>query len=715
MLQQAPGRAASTALGGLAGLGQALFEEEGQLKVGEVISEAPASAQIALPGGRRIKVKLQQIVMRFGGAPNAALLAEAQALAESMDVELIWEFAPQHEVDFEQLARDYYGDQPSVLQRCATLLCLQAAPIWFQRKGRGHFRAQDRAQIDKALAAVERRKRLEAQIQAWAEELAAGQWPRQWNGSDESHPDPVDPIALLVRPDKQSMAYRALDAAAKASRISMPNLLLKCGAIADVEQLHRGVFLREQFPRGVEPKSLEEDSGEALRTVQARMESLAIAPVCAFSVDDSSTTEIDDALSVQRHRDPGTAGEAAPCWTIGIHIAVPALLLEAGNRWDLGARERMSTVYAPGEKIQMLPEAIVRMFSLDSGAPRPALSLYLQLDRNYTIVGEATRLERVPIQANLRHDQLEDQVSVEALEDWWQASGLRAAAPTASSGGSQSALQATDNQAAETPPAQDSSSAPLAENLKADLALLWRLSLHWRAQREEQRGRPESRFRSDFQFRIHAGRVEIVERLRDAPLDRIVAELMILANTRWARLLALNRLPGIFRSQQMGKVRMTTHPLPHQGLGLSHYLWATSPLRRYTDLVNQRQLLALTTRQRPPFSSEDTELHAIIAGFDARYEAYASYQDRMERFWSMRWVEQGGERRHLAVALREQRVRLLRAPLHLPLADLPEGHAGRRVWIEVLRMDWVELLVEARMLAWDDKSEPRAEPEPEEG
>lgn len=763
-LQRAAGRPPAASASHAAALRHALFEDEGQLKVGEVVSEAPASVQVELHGGRRIKVRMQQIVLRFDALPSAPLLPQAQALAESMDVALIWEFAPQDDVDFEQLAVEYFGGKPSVVQRCATLLCLQAAPIWFQRRGRGLFRAQDRVQIDKALAAVERRKQLEARIQSWAETLAAGQWPEAWVGSGDAHPEAVDPIALLVKPDKQSTAYRALDAAAKATRMSMPQLVLRTGVIPDVAQLHRGAFAREHFPKGLEPQFAPDELAAALGPLSARIQALPLAPVAAFSIDDSSTTEIDDALSVQWHGARTSFGQAASSaaasgvvtpgvrafakageiWTIGVHIAVPSLLLEPGNRWDRIARERMSTVYAPGEKIQMLPEPIVRVFSLDSGAPRPALSLYLHLGSGFEVVGEETRLEQVPIRANLRHDRLGERVTVQALERWWQAAAPEAAAVCAAPEAGQSGSHALGglnaqpqadpplvlppgrppefphDQLPDPPPDRppecphDLPSDPPQE-LQPALALLWRLSLHWQAQREAQRGRPEARFRSDFQFSIEGNRVEIVERQRDAPLDRIVAELMILANSRWARLLALNRLPGIFRSQQMGKVRMTTHPIAHQGLGVSHYLWATSPLRRYADLVNQRQLLALSTRQRPPYSTEESDLHAVIAGFDARYDAYGSYQDRMERYWAMRWVEQGGERRHLVVALREQRVRFIHAPLLFALADLPEGFAGRRLWIEVLRMDWVELSVEARMLHWDDPGEGAATAEPEGG
>ncbi|NCV40727.1 MAG: RNB domain-containing ribonuclease [Betaproteobacteria bacterium] len=167
--------------------------------------------------------------------------------------------------------------------------------------------------------------------------------------------------------------------------------------------------------------------------------------------------------------------------------------------------------------------------------------------------------------------------------------------------------------------------------------------------------------------------------------------------------------------QSMGRARMSTHPMAHQGLGVGQYIWATSPLRRYADLVNQRQLLALATRQRAPFIQEDADLHRIIAAFDGRYDAYNEYQQQMERFWSLRWVLQLQQAqapatlRLRAVALREQRARLREAPLVFTLADMPDGHAGRGLVVEVLNMDWLELSLEARMLGWDDEAaEPNA-------
>ena len=110
-------------------------------------------------------------------------------------------------------------------------------------------------------------------------------------------------------------------------------------------------------------------------------------------------------------------------------------------------------------------------------------------------------------------------------------------------------------------------------------------------------------------------------------------------------------VPGIYRSQASLapgiKVRMGTKALPHAGIGVPSYAWSTSPLRRYTDLVNQWQIIACakhgaTAAFAAPFKPKDAELFSIISGFDATYSAYNSVQSSMERYWTLRHVQQQG-------------------------------------------------------------------------
>ncbi|MEY3184195.1 MAG: hypothetical protein RLZZ613_883, partial [Pseudomonadota bacterium] len=188
----------------------ALFEEEGQLRCGKLLAEAPASVQIEQASGRRSKVKQNHMFMRFSQPGPQDLLVQAKAMAAELDVAFIWETCNQEtagDLDFMALASEYFGSGPNAVQACAMLTCLQEAPIWFLRRGRGLFRPQPREQIDRALQALERRRQQDDMVQAWADLLAQDQWPEDW--LDPQGPAGlVRPIALLLKPDKQSLAYR---------------------------------------------------------------------------------------------------------------------------------------------------------------------------------------------------------------------------------------------------------------------------------------------------------------------------------------------------------------------------------------------------------------------------------------------------------------------------------------------------------------------------
>jgi len=646
----------------------ALFDDAGKFHAGRLMSETEGSVQVELDSGKRVKVKAANVMLRFDKPAPAELMAQAQALASEIDLSLAWEFAPEAEFSFVDLAREYFDATAGPDKQAAALLRLFDAPHYFRRLGRGLFRKAPEETVKAALLGIERKKQVSAQIDAWAGELVQGRCPA---------PVREQLYRILFKPDKNGPEYKAVVEAAKRSQRAPLDLLKEAGAIDSAYQFHWRRFLFEQFPKG-------HAFAPDLAAPEVK-EPLPLAAVQAFSIDDSATTEIDDALSV--------TGIGQGTVILGIHIAAPGLAIAPDSALDKVARERLSTVYMPGWKITMLPAAVVQAYTLDEGSDCPALSLYVTLDEaTLEVRGTETRIERVPIAANLRHDQLDEVVTEAAL---------------------------TGEAVAEF-------------RFAAELAFCFRLARHLKAAREVVRGKPELFTRPDYNFRLErdddgvepAGNepVSISTRRRGAPLDLIVAEAMILANSTWGAWLAEHGVPGIYRSQASMlpgvKVRMGTKPAPHAGLGVAQYAWSTSPLRRYVDLVNQWQIIACARHGRTaalaaPFRPKDAALFAVISSFDAAYGAYNGFQQGIERYWTLRWLEQRGVTEIDAAVMKDGLVRAETLPLVFRLPGTESLPRGSRVRARITGMDLLTLDLHAALAARLDVAATAAEAEEE--
>ena len=641
----------------------ALFEEAGKFQMGRILSEAESSAQIELESGKRVKVKAAHVLLKFDKPSPADLMRDAQALSATIELELAWEFAPEDEFSFADLAREYFSAQATLIEQTAALFRLFEAPHYFRRAGKGRFKKASAEVIAQALAGIEKKKQIQAQIEAWAAELGQGTCPA---------PIQTQLYKILFKPDKNAPEYKAVVEAARATHTAPLALLQQAGAITSAYQFHWQRFLFDNFSKGTGFPSLQ---------APAIADALPLAQVQAYSIDDSQTTEIDDALSVQ--------GLGSGTVTLGIHIAAPALALKPGDAIDQLGRQRLSTVYMPGYKITMLPDDVVQTYTLQEGRDCPAVSLYATFDEaTLTLQNTETRVERVPIAANLRHDQLDTIVT----EAWLNDDSFTHAADVVE-------------------PAMP----------RAQLAFLFRLAQHLKAHREVVRGKPENFNRPDYNFRLVGNdsqepkgdeQVQISIRQRGAPLDLMVAEAMILANSTWGNWMAELGVPGIYRSQASllpgVKVRMGTKALPHAGIGVPSYAWSTSPLRRYTDLVNQWQIIACakhgsTAALAAPFTPKDAELFSIISAFDGAYGAYNAYQNGMERFWTLQYLKQHQITELSATVFKAfpgqpPMARADDLPLVLPViggGDLPRG---ARVQLRLGEIDDISLDIHGQLL-----------------
>ena len=572
------------------------YEESGQFKVAAIVQKNDATYQVDTQHGKRTKVKANNVFAEFDG-DMAAFLENAQAQAADIDTDLLWEVCGEEEFTAEAIAEEYYGHAPTKTELAATLIALYAAPMYFYKKAKGVFKAAPEETLKQALAAIERKKQQDAQIDAWAEALKRGEMPSEIA---------ADLKTILHAPDKQSLTYKAFTKAADALKTSAYELAKKTGGITSIPQYLQDGFEIKYFPKGTGFPDLP----------LPEMPDLPKADVTAFSIDDESTTEVDDALSLT---DLGNGTKR-----VGIHIAAPSLAVKPGDKMEKNIMERLSTVYFPGGKITMLPENWIAAFSLDAGAYRPAVSIYFDVDSEFNVGEPTCKIEAVNIAENLRIQTIEPHFNAET--------GL--------------------DEAGEMMFAHHQD-------------LIWFYQFAVALQKARGKYEPDRAPQYDYSIELdEEGNVSVVRRERGSPIDTLVSEMMILANSTWAQMLHDNDLPGLFRVQPAGKVRMSTKSEPHIGMGVQHYGWFTSPLRRAADYINQKQLISLIDDSAEPlYQNSDAELFAALRDFDAAYTAYADFQRQMEAYWSLVYLQQQGTNELTATILKEDLVRIEGLPL----------------------------------------------------
>ena len=596
------------------------YEETGSLKVASIVEDNDTSLQVQTQHGKRAKVKAGSVLLRFEHASLSEFMEETRAVADDIDPGFLWEACGQSEFSFDVLAADYFGREPRAEEAAGLLTRLQTTPTHFYKKGKGRYKPAPPEALKAALASVER-KRIQAELQAkYVASLMRHELPAEFKPVLQQ---------LLYKPDRNLVETKALEEACSQHNLSVARLLEKCGALPSSLDYHHGRFLFEYFPGG---------TGFEHEPDAAAADDFELAAVQAFSIDDATTTEIDDAFSVTQLANGN--------WQIGIHIAAPALGIEAESDLDAEARKRMSTIYFPGGKITMLPESAISLFTLDEGKVRPALSMYAELSADLEIVKMWSRLDRVHVARNLRHDSLEAHFSEQAV-----------------------AAGTVDFEFGE------------------ELLLLYRFASYL----ERRRGKEGNTDRVDYSFYVDDDRVRIVPRKRGSAIDKVVSELMILVNGEWARQLTDAGFPGFYRTQTSGKVRMSTVPARHEGLGLAQYIWASSPLRRYADLLNQRQLVCVLRGDPPVYAPRDERLFEIMRGFDLAYDAYSEHQRLMERYWCLRWLVQHNVVDIQGKVIRDELVRFDGIPLVCRTQSMPQLTRGESVQLRVSDIDLFEL------------------------
>ena len=355
-----------------------------------------------------------------------------------------------------------------------------------------------------------------------------------------------------------------------------------------------------------------------------------------FSIDREGTTEIDDAFSVRKVSDAS--------FVIGVHIAVPALGVIGGSALDQYAKKRMTSVYFPDTKYTMLPKTIIKAFSLSEGNLCPVISLYISYDNERKVVlSEETKIESAQISRNLF---LRDTISLSA-------------------------------------------------DCEDEITILGEFADFLAQQRNvnDVQARAGHGVRLGHVIRVVSGNPIIESRDATARVERIVAEIMMYTNARWGRALCENRKTAFYRVN--GRISKSSNMI-HDRIGVKNYAWCTSPLRRYVDLVNQRQLLSLYGHEENHSDSSDDE--ELLKVFDKRHTATLDMQRHMERFWTLRYLEENADKRFEAKGIKFDRVRLIDIPVTGKLVSDHRILDDHKHYVKVHSINLIDLSVLFRLI-----------------
>ncbi len=637
---------------------------------GTVKKEDKAKLQVVSLTGRTLSIKAGRFQLRHQTAAAAEdYFAEIDAEAADVDAELLHgALEPGDTYSLRELAAAWFSKEEAADRDLSILLaaCVDGLP-WFKVDRSGKVNAASEEEIERWRHETAARERRDAEC-ARLEEIfrAIMDNGRSAPGEDDDlQSRALDCLLAHLVEQKPLSDWPALNDAVEGtiakSGISreqfVRDLLAAANALPTAYALHMGRFHRTFLGRGAPLERFAERRNfhaeapsEELDEIAARVsEGLATLPAPlnaqAFSVDDATTEEIDDALSVE-----AIDGER---FRVGVHIAAPGLFVAEESRIHAAACARATTVYQPDLKWTMLPSELIALFSLDAGPAVPALSTYYTFaDETFELEKTEIRLEAIAVAANLTYGAIESRLDggfipeLELLDDEpdrvmaWLEKDPRDF-PWAKTGTlPEPAHDAVDRLV------------PLARHL----------FLERRAE-----GSPLFN-RREFKIKVDGdGTVHISERRRNSLAEGIVSELMILTNNRNAALLAEAGIPAIYRTQRVvgaegGAARtvagLSINPNEHAGLGASFYCWSTSPLRRYADLINQRQLGTLARSALPHFD-DGSELLVRAKKMEFQSDAANSHQRRLERYWTMKYMEgRGGEAWPVRVGFRHNRARI---------------------------------------------------------
>lgn len=362
----------------------------------------------------------------------------------------------------------------------------------------------------------------------------------------------------------------------------------------------------------------------------------------AITIDDVSTQDMDDAISLEQTQDG---------YQLGIHITDVAWAVLPETYLDFAARRRATSIYSADQTVNMLPSELSESkLSLKQGAVRPALSVILSLDRSFEVLSSRITPAFIKAAERYSYDQVDHLLEQGLLE-------------------------------------QGDSTLLLLHDIAAACE-----------ERRIRKGATRVHKREVVPFKEEDGSIRLLEIEEDGPARMLVSEMMVLANSIMAQFAATHGIPVLFRGQEraegakegakdgakdgateelvpegpakdfsartkLKKSSTSCEPRSHAGLGLDAYIQATSPIRRYMDLCHQRQFISFFRTSKPWVTRPEFELIAKEVEGHLQAATVASRETR--RYWLLRYLEQRERGKAIAGTV-------VRLDLKTPLIELDE-------------------------------------------
>ncbi len=597
-----------------------IFRHRGDIQIGMLQAVSRKKCKVAISANRVMDISTDPIV-RYTGirvrdlSEMLEVRREIEEQAGSFDLEEVWDVLKDDPGVYtsEDIGELYWGEPGSPEQRAAMQLHLSRRCLYFSERDNG-FLPRTSEQVSSAIDKQARQLAVESEREAFDHWL-----------SDDALQD-LDALTNRQKRWFSHLRQYVIQGDEYAGIGQVRNLLKEMSALTGGDpqrsvfdvMVRKGVWdvdenldlLRYEIPTEFTDEVLE--YAASLRPSEEGREDLTGLSI--LSIDDASTQDIDDALSAERTRDG---------YRIGVHITDVADLVPRDSILDLAARERMSSLYLPDRHVPMLPSTLSQDHcALLEGESRCAISFFFSLTTDFELVDTRIVPSVIVNRGRLSYDEANRLLGT--IEP------------------------------------------PYAEVLQ-----ILNQAVDFLYQRRIDQGAVELE-RSVVSIKVDdRKRIRIMLRDSSTRSEHIVSELMILANRTAAAYLNERGVPAIYRTQaesDLGDLEQSNHdavwrfkvlrrmkPLelslkssPHATLGVDTYCQITSPIRRYADLVLQRQLRAALSNDPPVYDGGDMmdELSAL-----ERSRILTKIQARREWYWLLKHLEDQNDVHIRAVVL----------------------------------------------------------------